>query len=58
VGATERSEFIRQNALLANIWVGLGAATRAVVEADRHHFNVIDGLADPRHQLVRALLLD
>lgn len=56
VGAGERSEFIRQNALLANVWTGLGAATAVVEEPDRHHFNVIDGLADPRHPLTRTLL--
>jgi arylformamidase len=56
VGAAERGEFIRQNALLANVWVGLGAATAVVEEADRHHFNVIDGLADPDHPLTRMLL--
>ncbi|MBL8581790.1 MAG: alpha/beta hydrolase [Rhizobiaceae bacterium] len=58
VGAAERSEFIRQNALLANVWVGLGASTQRIEEPDRHHFNVIDGLADPAHPLVRALLLE
>ncbi|OOG74999.1 hypothetical protein BLJAPNOD_06779 [Ensifer sp. M14] len=56
VGGGERSEFLRQNALLANIWTGLGATTASVVEPDRHHFNVIDGLADARHPLTRALL--
>ena len=56
VGAAERGEFVRQNALLANIWAGLGAATAVVEEADRHHFNVIDGLADPDHALTRMLL--
>lgn len=56
VGGGERAEFLRQNALLANIWTGLGAATCAVVEPDRHHFNVIDGLADPHHPLMSALL--
>ncbi|SFZ83783.1 Acetyl esterase/lipase [Devosia enhydra] len=56
VGAAERSEFLRQNALLANIWKGLGAATDAVEEPDRHHFNVIDGLSDPDHPLCRALM--
>lgn len=56
VGAAERSEFVRQNALLANVWRGLGAATRSVEEPDRHHFNIIDGLADPRHPMVEALL--
>ena len=29
-----------------------------VVEPDRHHFNVVDGLADPDHALTRALLAD
>jgi acetyl esterase/lipase len=56
VGATERSEFLRQNALLANIWKGLGAETETVEEPDRHHFNILDGLADPDHPLVQALL--
>jgi len=56
VGAGERAEFIRQNELLANVWVGLGAMTQKVEEPDRHHFNVIDGLADPGHPLTRTLL--
>lgn len=56
VGGTERAEFRRQNALLANIWTGLGAVTTCVEEPDRHHFDVIDGLADPDHALTRTLL--
>lgn len=56
VGAGERGEFIRLNALLANIWTGLGAATAVVEEADAHHYTVIDGLADPTHALTRTLL--
>jgi len=56
VGGGERSEFLRQSALLANIWTGLGAATDSVVEPDRHHFDVVDGLADPDHPLTRALI--
>ncbi|GAA2879200.1 acetyl esterase/lipase [Aminobacter niigataensis] len=56
VGGGERAEFLRQNALLANIWTGLGATTSAVVEPDRHHFSIIDGLADANHQLTRTLL--
>ena len=56
VGTGERAEFIRQNALLANAWTGLGAATAVVEEPDRHHFNVIDGLMQPGHPLTRALL--
>lgn len=55
-GGNERSEFLRQNTLLANIWTGLGATTVEVVEPDRHHFNVIDGLADAQHPLTRQLL--
>lgn len=56
VGGTERAEFRRQNALLANIWTGLGAETSCFEEPDRHHFDVIDGLADPDHALTRTLL--
>jgi acetyl esterase/lipase len=56
VGAAERSEFRRQNALLANVWKGLGAATAAIEEPDRHHFNIIDGLTDARHPMTQALL--
>ena len=58
VGGAERSEFLRQSALLANVWTGLGAATASVEEPDRHHFNVIDGLVDPAHPLTRTLLAD
>lgn len=56
VGAAERAEFVRQNALLANIWTGLGAETAAVEEPDRHHFTIVDGLADAAHPLTITLL--
>lgn len=56
VGGGERGEFLRQTALLANIWTGLGATTAAVFEPDRHHFSVIDGLTDASHPLTRTLL--
>jgi acetyl esterase/lipase len=56
VGAAERSEFVRQSALLANAWTGLGAATLRVEEPDRHHFDVVDGLADADHALTATLL--
>jgi arylformamidase len=55
-GASERAEFVRQNALLANIWTGLSAMTSAVIEPDRHHFNIVDGLADPEHPLTKCLV--
>jgi acetyl esterase/lipase len=58
VGGAERAEFIRQNALLANIWTGLGAATAVVVEPDKHHYSVLDGLTDAEHPLTRTLLAD
>src|SRR5690606_19820875 len=56
VGAAERSEFVRQNELLANVWTGPGASTCRVEEPDRHHFTVVDGLADPAHALTTTLL--
>ena len=37
---------------------GLGDATSSVVEPDRHHFNIVDGLADPDHTLTRMLVDD
>ncbi|MBZ9774935.1 alpha/beta hydrolase [Mesorhizobium sp. CO1-1-8] len=55
-GGGERAEFLRQNALLANIWTGLGATASTVVEPDRHHYDIVDGLADPTHPLTRTLI--
>jgi acetyl esterase/lipase len=46
VGGDELPEFLRQNALLASLWYGVGVPTRAVVSPGRHHFDVIDDLAD------------
>ncbi|MEM7497148.1 MAG: alpha/beta hydrolase [Pseudomonadota bacterium] len=56
VGGDERPEFIRQSALIANIWLGLGAETRLVVEPGKHHFDVIEPLEDPESPLTRAFL--
>lgn len=56
VGANERSEFVRQNELMASLWLGLGAETGSYAEPDRHHFSIVDGLANPRHPLVTTLL--
>jgi acetyl esterase/lipase len=55
-GADERPEFIRQTALLANIWTGLGAKTKQVIAPGRHHFDVIDALAQPESEMVAELL--
>lgn len=56
VGGDERPEFLRQNDLLANVWWGLGADTRAVHLPGLHHFNVIEGLTEPDGALTRILL--
>lgn len=55
-GGSERAEFLRQNALLANIWTGLGATTATVIEPNKHHFDILDGLTDAAHPLTRTLL--
>ena len=44
VGAGERPEFVRQNALLGTIWNGVGARVATHVEPGRHHFDVIEDL--------------
>lgn len=56
VGADERPEFLRQTALLANIWAGLGAETKQVIAPGRHHYDVIDDLAQPDSPMVAELL--
>ncbi|EJN06269.1 alpha/beta hydrolase [Phyllobacterium sp. YR531] len=56
VGAAERPEFVRQNALLANIWSGFDCSINAVEESEKHHANIIEGLTEPDHPLTRSLL--
>jgi acetyl esterase/lipase len=56
VGADERPEFLRQTAFMKDAW-GAAAKVKTVVEPQRHHFDVIDGLTDADHPLVRALLV-
>jgi acetyl esterase/lipase len=58
VGVDERPEFVRQNRLLADMWLGLEARVQCVEEAGRHHFDVIDGLRDPDSTLMRAVFED
>lgn len=55
VGGAERPEFLRQSRLLADIWAGLGAPTDCVVDPGRHHFDVIDALAQRDSALTRRL---
>ena len=51
VGARERPEFLRQSALLAEAWARVNAETDLVADRSRHHFDIIEGLKDPRHPL-------
>lgn len=55
VGGDERPEFLRQSALIANVWEGCGVRTSLTVESGRHHFDVIDGLATPGSPMLKAL---
>lgn len=56
VGGAERAEFRRQSDLLANIWHGLGACTQNIEEPDKHHFDVIDGLARSDSPLMKTVM--
>lgn len=56
VGGDERPRFIQQSQLLYQIWSGLGADVRLHVEAGRHHFDVIDDLANPDSAMVSRWL--
>ena len=55
VGADERPEFLRQSELIAAAWGG-PAETRLVIDAGRHHFDVVAPLTDPESPLTRTLL--
>lgn len=56
VGGDELPAFREQNALLADAWHGLGAKTEIVEARGKHHFSVIEELADPKSALTRCLL--
>lgn len=56
VGADERPEFVRQNALLATGWRPHGVEVRTHVEPGRHHFDVIAELERADSALVEAWL--
>jgi acetyl esterase/lipase len=51
VGADERPAFLDQSEQLARAW-----GARRVVEEGKHHFDVIDALADPDSAMIKALL--
>lgn len=56
VGALEVPELLRQTDLLATAWAPAGVHVTTVREPGRHHYDVIDGLLDPAHPLIGALL--
>ena len=56
VGYDERPEFIRQNQLLADAWKAYGVSVRVVLEPNKHHFDVINGLACNTHPLFATVL--
>ncbi len=56
VGGAERPEFLRQSAVLIEAWGRAGAKTQLVVDSGKHHFDVIDGLKDPKSAMTRTLL--
>lgn len=56
VGEDERPEFVRQSALLANIWSGFETPTRYVGVPGRHHFDVIADLTDPNAPITGAFI--
>ena len=53
VGGDESSEFLRQNALLRERWRSAFAGDIAMPH--RHHFSVVDGLADQQSPLFQGL---
>lgn len=55
VGADERPEFVRQTELLTSAWSDQ-VAIETVIEAARHHFDVIEGLADVDGAITRAFV--
>ena len=56
VGIEERPEFVRQSRALYDMWRGFETPMRIFEEPGKHHFDVIDGLADPAHPLCRTFL--
>ncbi len=58
VGGLERPEFVRQSELLATAWSSRDRQINLYLEPDRHHFDIIDLLADPSSELVAGLTGD
>lgn len=56
VGGDERPEFLRQSDILAAAWSPTLSRCRVHVDPDKHHFDVIDALADSNSDMVDTLL--
>ncbi|WER45287.1 alpha/beta hydrolase [Cupriavidus sp. WKF15] len=56
VGELEAAEYHRQNALIRAAWPANANAAQDVPLPGRHHFNVMDDLANPDSTLLRAVL--
>lgn len=56
VGEDETQAFRLQSHQLAAVWGGLGARTEAVEASNRHHFSVVEDLADPESALVATFM--
>lgn len=56
VGARETNEFLRQQADFAEAWRQAGAPVDEMIVPKRHHFDVIDNLANSRTDLHKAAL--
>jgi acetyl esterase/lipase len=56
VGDGERPQLRRQTRILALMWEGLARSVRHVEAPDRHHFDVIEDLADPDSALTSAVV--
>lgn len=56
VGGDELPEFTRQSQLFAQIWTGLEADIRCVVDGAHNHFTVIDELHDTHSAITQAFV--
>lgn len=58
VGAEERPAFVRQSKDFTGVWAVKGAALELNIEVRKHHFDVIESLADPRSEMIKSALAD
>lgn len=56
VGAQERPEFLRQTRLIEERWAAAEADVRAVYEAGKNHFSVVEGLTEAGSALMQEVL--